>query len=198
MRRSQQDRSSTTKAALTAAARELFAARGYQAVPADEIVRAAGVTRGALYHHYADKQGLFRSVVAQLEAELTAELRAVMDAAPDAVTGMFALLTAFFDACGRPENRQISLIDAPAVLGWREWRAIEAEHGLGLLVDVLTVAVEAGLLAPQPVEVLARMLLGAVIEAVLLIADADDPVRARAEAEQALGAWFAGLVNQAR
>ena len=76
MRRTQQDRSAGTKAALVAAARELFAARGYQAVPADEITRAAGVTRGALYHHYADKQGLFRAVVEELERELTEEVQA--------------------------------------------------------------------------------------------------------------------------
>src|SRR5439155_15172910 len=95
VRRTQQDRSSSTRAALVTAARELFATRGYQAVPADEIVRAAGVTRGALYHHYADKQELFRAVVEDLEREITAEVAAVLESAPDLVTGMGTALQVF-------------------------------------------------------------------------------------------------------
>ncbi|WP_158881444.1 TetR/AcrR family transcriptional regulator [Amycolatopsis anabasis] len=194
MRRTQSDRSSTTKSALLAAARELFAERGYSAVPADEIVRAAGVTRGALYHHYADKQALFRDVVEQVERELTATVRAALDGAPDFATGMVIALGAFLDECGRPEIRQIALIDAPAVLGWQVWREIEAEHGLGLLAEVFDRAIEAGLVTPQPVGVLARLVLSAVIEAALLISSAEDPARARAEAEQALGTWLGALV----
>ena len=116
MRRTQEDRSATTKSALVSAARELFAARGYAAVPADEIVRAAGVTRGALYHHYADKQGLFRAVFEEVERELTNEVAAAMAGAPDFGTGMLVALGAFLDACGRAEVRRISLTDAPAVL----------------------------------------------------------------------------------
>ncbi|HEY3480113.1 MAG TPA: helix-turn-helix domain-containing protein, partial [Streptomyces sp.] len=103
MRRTQQDRSAGTKAALVAAARELFATRGYQAVPADEITRAAGVTRGALYHHYADKQGLFRAVVEEVERELTEEIEAAFAGAADPLTGMALGLGVFLDACLREE-----------------------------------------------------------------------------------------------
>ncbi|SDD35941.1 TetR/AcrR family transcriptional regulator [Actinokineospora iranica] len=195
MRRSQQDRSRGTKAALTAAARALFAARGYDAVPADEIVRAAGVTRGALYHHYADKKALFRDVVVGLEAEITAEIRTAMTSAPDLPTGIAAALTAFLDACARPEVRQVSLLDAPRVLGWSDWRAIEAEFGLALLIEAFTLATDAGLVRPQPVGVLSRLILSALTEAALLIADADDPAQIRAQAEQALGTWIAGLIG---
>ncbi|GAA4545919.1 TetR/AcrR family transcriptional regulator [Amycolatopsis samaneae] len=194
MRRSQHDRSSSTRSALTTAARALFAARGYHAVPADEIVRAAGVTRGALYHHYADKQALFRDVVVEIETEFTAEIDAVLGDAPDLATGMVGALGAFLDICARPEIRQVVLTDAPAVLGWNEWRAIEAEHGLGTLVDMLTRAVDEGLIAPQPVDVLARLVLSALIEAALVIASAEDPASTRAEAEHALGLWFAGIL----
>ncbi|HEY7597715.1 MAG TPA: TetR/AcrR family transcriptional regulator [Actinophytocola sp.] len=196
MRRTQQERSSSTKADLVAAARELFAARGYQAVPADEIVRAAGVTRGALYHHYADKQGLFRAVVEDLEREITADVDAAFSAAPDPAGGMAAALEVFLDACMRDDVRQISLTDAPAVLGWANWREIEAEHGLGLLVDVLARGIEAGQLTPQPVRALAQLVLAAVMEAARMIADADDPAAARADAQQVLGTWFAALVRR--
>ncbi|SDY61609.1 DNA-binding transcriptional regulator, AcrR family [Amycolatopsis xylanica] len=176
-----------------AAARELFATRGYAAVPADEIVRAAGVTRGALYHHYGDKQGLFRAVFEEVEREVTAEVDAAMAGAPDLASGMVIALGAFLDACGREEVRRISLTDAPAVLGWTEWRAIEAEHGLGLVTEVLSGAVEAGSLPPLPVDVLAQLVLSAVTEAALLIANAEDPVATRAASELALMAWFRGL-----
>jgi AcrR family transcriptional regulator len=195
VRRTQRDRSTSTRADLVAAARELFAARGYQAVPADEIVRAAGLTRGALYHHYADKQGLFRAVVEELEREITSDVGAAFDRAADPVSGMAAALEVFLDACLRDDVRQISLTDAPAVLGWATWREIEAEHGLGLLVDVLTRGVEAGHITPQPVRVLAQLALAAVMEAARLIAEADDPAAARADAQQVLGTWFAALVR---
>ena len=196
MRRTQRDRSNSTKADLVAAARELFAARGYQAVPADEIVRAAGVTRGALYHHYADKQGLFRAVVEELEREITADVEAAFARAPDPATGMVAALEVFLDACMREDVRQISLTDAPAVLGWATWREIEAEHGLGLLVEVLTRGIEDGRITPQPVNALAQLVLAAVMEAARMIAEAGDPAAARRDAQQVLGTWFAALVRQ--
>ena len=195
MRRSQQDRSNTTKADLVAAARSLFAARGYQDVPADEIVRAAGVTRGALYHHYADKQGLFRAVVEELEREITAEIDAAFARATDPRSGMAAALNVFLDMCLRDEVRRISMTDAPAVLGWTTWREIQAEHGLGQLVDVLTRAVEDGLITPQPVRALAQLAQAAVMEAAHMIAEAEDPVAARADAQQVLGGWFASLMR---
>ncbi|MFD8498236.1 TetR/AcrR family transcriptional regulator [Amycolatopsis sp. NPDC059657] len=195
MRRTQEDRSNSTKAALVSAARELFATRGYAAVPADEIVRAAGVTRGALYHHYGDKQALFRAVFEEVEREVTAEVEAAMAGARDLASGMVIALGAFLDACGREEVRRISLTDAPAVLGWTEWRAIEAEHGLGLVAEVLSGAVKAGALPPLPVDVLAQLVLSAVTEAALLIANAEDPVATRAASEVALMSWFKGLAT---
>lgn len=178
-----------------AAARELFTARGYAAVPADDIVRAAGVTRGALYHHYADKQGLFRAVVEEIEREITAEIDAVLQAAPDPVSGMAEALRAFLDACLRDEVRQISLTDAPAVLGWATLREIEAEHGLGMLVGVLEKGMAEGQLKPQPLRTLAQLVLSAVTEAVRMIADAEDPDLARSEVEQVLATWLAALLR---
>jgi AcrR family transcriptional regulator len=195
MRRTQEDRSATTKAELMAAARELFSTRGYAAVPADEIVRAAGVTRGALYHHYGDKQGLFRAVFEEVERELTDEVEAAMAGAADPGAAMLIALVAFLDACGRAEVRQISLTDAPAVLGWAGWRELEARYGLGLIRRALHRAIDEGVLTPQPVDVLAQLVLSAVIEAALLIANAEDPVAARTKCEQALGTWLAGLVQ---
>jgi AcrR family transcriptional regulator len=195
VRRTQEDRSNSTRADLVAAARRLFATRGYHAVPTDEIVRTAGVTRGALYHHYTDKQDLLRAVVEELERELTAEVSAALLTAPDPMTGMADGLTVFLDACLRDEVRQISLTDAPAVLGWAVWREIEARHGLGLLEETLAKAMADGLITPQPARALAQLVLAMVMEAARMIGEADDAEVARGEVRQVLGTWFAALVR---
>jgi AcrR family transcriptional regulator len=193
-RRTQQDRSSSTRSALETAARTLFAERGYADVSTDEIVRAAGVTRGALYHHYADKKGLFEAVFRQLEREITNDVAAATADTEDVVGGLLLAFGAFLDLCMRPEVRRIGLTDAPAVLGWARWREIESEHGLGLVVDGLNQAVDAGILKPVPVMTLARLMLSSMIEAALVIANADDPAAARAECEQSIGLWLASLI----
>lgn len=195
-RRSQQERSRVTRAALVATARGLFAERGYAQVPAEEIVAAAGVTRGALYHHFADKQQLLRAVFEELEGEVSAEIAAAIAATPDRPTGMVVGLGRFLDVCQRPEVAQIALTDAPAVLGWQTWREIEARHGLGVITEGLEAAARDGLLVPAPVPVLAQLVLSAVIEAALLITHAADPKAARADAEQALLTLLSGMVRQ--
>lgn len=193
MARTQQDRSKATKGALIAAARPLFAERGYAQVSADEIVVVAGLTRGALHHHFKDKHGLFRAVFEEVEREVTAEVEAKVAAAPDVATGMAVALGSFLDACRRPEVLRISLLDAPTVLGWETWRAIEAEHGLGLITSLLEQGTAAGVLIEQPSAVVARFVLSAVIEAALMIAHAADAEAARALAEESLAALLTGL-----
>jgi AcrR family transcriptional regulator len=180
---------------LVGTARRLFAERGYQRVPADEIAAEAGLTRGALYHHYADKQALFQAVFETLEREITDEIGAAARESGDGWAGVTAAVAKFLDICQRPEVVQIALTDAPAVLGWQKWRAIEAAHGLGLITAQLEGLAAAGLLVQAPVPVLAQLALSAVVEAALLIANADDPDAARAEAGEALLAMFAGLVR---
>lgn len=174
---------------ITAAA-GLFAERGYAGVSADDIVSAAGLTRGALHHHFGDKAGLFRAVFEQLEARLSAELRAALEATEDTLSGMAAALGAFLDICQRAEVLRIALTDAPTVLGWETWRAIEAEHGLGLITDLIERAVAEGAVIAQPPEVLAQLILGVTTEAALMIANGTD----RAAVEPALLAMLAGLL----
>ncbi|MQA63645.1 MAG: TetR family transcriptional regulator [Actinophytocola sp.] len=195
-RRSQADRSRSTRATLVETARALFAERGYANVPADEIVSAAGVTRGALYHHFADKKALFLAVFEDLEAELNAEFKAAAEAAPDQWAGAVTALSRFLDACQRPEVVRIALTDAPAVLGWQGWREVESRHGLGLITEQLDAAIEAGLIVEAPVPALAQVVLSAVIEAALMIAHAEDQALARTEAEQALLVLLSGLLKR--
>jgi AcrR family transcriptional regulator len=189
------ERSEATRAALVAAARPLFAQRGYADVGTEEIVRAAGVTRGALYHQYADKRELFAAVFEQVEAELT---RRVGQAAGAAATeGPRAELrigtAAWLDACAEPELRRILLLDGPSVLGHERWREIGLRYGLGLVEAVLQAAIDAGELEPQPVRPLAHVLIGAVDEAALYVATAEDPDAARAEVGEVLERLMASL-----
>ncbi|WP_024800765.1 TetR/AcrR family transcriptional regulator [Nocardia sp. BMG51109] len=198
-RRSQEDRSRTTRAALEDAGRRLFAERGYAGVSAEEIVSAAGVTRGALHHHYGDKRGLFLAVLERLEADNTAEVARAIAELPDPADLLAAMavgLRSFLDISGRPETVRIVMADGPAVLGWEGWREMEARHGLGLITDQLHRAVDAGLAAPAPVPVLSQLILSAITEAGMIVAHADDPDTARLEAEQCLLLLISGILRQ--
>jgi AcrR family transcriptional regulator len=186
-RRTQAERSEATRASLIAAARRLFTARGYDAVGAEEIVRAAGVTRGALYHHFGGKSGLLDAAYEQLEAESTARVARIVLGSDlhSPLEAMAAGIEAFLDECAEPELRQIALHDAPAVLGWDRWREIGAANGLGLIEASLAAAIEAGEIRDLPVKPMAHLLLGALDEAAMLVARSEEPAR-RAEVTSVL------------
>jgi len=175
------EQSATTRAALIGAARTLFAQRGYSGVPAEEIVRAAGVTRGALYHHFGGKEDLFRAVFEAVEGELTKRIASEAMTGADPFAAMRAGAQAFLDSCLDPEVQRITLLDAPAVLGWQQWRELGQRYGLGLIRASLEAAMDAGQIARQPVTPLAHLHMGALDEAALLIAQADDVPAARRE-----------------
>ena len=189
------EQSGATRATLVAAARELFAERGYAGVGTEEIVRRARVTRGALYHHFEDKKDLFRAVHEELEAELAHTIGAQL-AAGDLTSALDLLRTGvrtFLDACTDRAVARIVLVDAPSVLGWREWREIDERHGLGLVTAGLQGAMETGEIERQPVKPLAHLLLGAMGEAGMLIANSEDPDATREEVEPALLTLLEGL-----
>jgi AcrR family transcriptional regulator len=194
---SQAERSQATRGRLAAAARILFAERGYAAVGTEEIVKRAKVTRGALYHHFAGKRELLRAVHEQLEGELAAQIGARIADEAEAGTGAREVLElgarAFLDACERPEIARITLVEAPAVLGWSEWREIDERYGLGLVSGALELGMEQGVIRRQPTRPLAHLLLGAMGEAGMMIANAEDPAAARREVEPALLGLLDGL-----
>jgi AcrR family transcriptional regulator len=188
-----EEQAAATRAELLRVARELFAARGYAAVGTEEIVRAAHVTRGALYHHFADKRDLFRAVHNQLAEELLAQIVAQTAGSADAWEALTSGMHAFLDICEDPAVIRISHLDAPAVLGWAEWREVDARHWLGVLTMALGEAMEEGLVRRRDAEPLAHMLMGAMVEASMMIANAADPAAARAEVEGPLLALLEGL-----
>ena len=182
-----------TRDALVQAALELFTKRGYAGVGTEEIVTRAKVTRGALYHHFADKRDLFRAVFERVEAALMERIGARMEATDDPWELMLAGMRSFLDACEEPAVKQIALTDAPSVLGWQEWREIDNRHGLGLTRAALQGAVDAGVLRPIAVEPMAHLFVAALSEAAFVTAYADQPRKARAEVEQALIQLIEGL-----
>jgi AcrR family transcriptional regulator len=188
-------RSRATREKLLTAARALFAARGYADVGTEEIVRAAGVTRGALYHQFRDKEQLFEAVFEAVEAETTQRIAELaLTGAADPVAALRAGARAFLEVCSEPEIERIALLDAPAVLGWERWRAIGFKHGLGLVVAVLDAGVEAGAIAPQPTTPLAHVMLGALDEGALYVTRAADREAARYEVLGAIDRLIDGLV----
>ena len=182
------ERSQATRAGMIVAARGLFAERGYAAVGTEEIVRAAGVTRGALYHHFAGKLGLFEAVYEDVESELVQAIAARVDRPENTPLEVLrAGSQAFLDACqDDPALQRIALVDAPSVLGWERWREIGMSYGLGLVRGTVQAAIDAGQIPAQPAEALAHLLLAAIDEGAMLIARAEDAGEMRAQVGESI------------
>ena len=179
-RRSQAERSAATRQALLGAGRALFTERGFAGAGQEEIVERAGVTRGALSHHFGTKQGLFLAVVEDVQADLAGRIGRAALEGRDPMEQLRLGCLAFLDAAMDASVGRIVLLDGPAVLGWQTWREIDAVHGLGLVTEALEHVMGAGLIEQQPVAPLAHLLLAALNEAAMLVANDEDPVAARA------------------
>jgi AcrR family transcriptional regulator len=167
MRRSQEERREATTEALLSAGRRLFGARGYGGVSSAALAAAAGLTTGAMYHHFEDKAALFRSVFESVEAELALAVRQAAAGPGDPLVRLEKGALAFLDAAREPQVRRIVLIDGPSVLGWERWRFIDEKHHLRPLKAALIVAMRAGLVERRDPDPLARLLMGALTEAAL-------------------------------
>jgi AcrR family transcriptional regulator len=177
----QSERREKTRAAIAKAAKRIFGERGFAATTMDDIAAGARVAKGAVYHHFPTKEALFEAVFEQVSRELVTDLDRVSRAEKDALAAMAAGTEAYFSACARGATGQIILRDGPAVLGWERWRDIDAKHFGGKFPRALTAAMDAGLIARQPVEPLARLLLGAVTEAAVACSADQDIGKAGAD-----------------
>lgn len=192
-RRTQTARTEATRAALIAAGRELFGAHGYAGTPTADIVEAAGVTRGALYHHFDGKEGLFEAVYDAVEAEATERIAAAALAEEDPYEGLLVGVDAFLDHCVLdPAVRRIALVEAPTVLGWDRWCELGDAYALGLTRVALQAAIDAGKLRPVPVDTLSHLLVGALREAGLVLSRSDDPDATRPVLRDLLAGLLAG------
>ncbi len=188
-RRTQAERSASTRTAVIRAGRELFGRHGYGAVSTIAVAEAAGVSRGALYHQFSEKRDLFEAVFEDLERDLVEVIGTAVAAAraPDPIASLIVGCLAWLEASTAPDVRRIALLDAPAVLGWSRWREIELRHTIGLVENALAGAMAAGRVRRQPVRPLALILVGALDEAAQFLAATDAPAdttAARAVVEQ--------------
>ncbi|WUH99579.1 TetR/AcrR family transcriptional regulator [Spirillospora sp. NBC_00431] len=170
----------STRTALLDTGRRFFTERGYTAVSAEEIVRAAGLTRGALYHHFAGKRGLFEAVFEDLEARAAARITAAMPPAAAPWDQAAGGIRAFLEICSDPDYREIVLLQGPIALGWQRWRELDQRHLGTILTDRLTALL--GDSGPHPLALTAAAFYGALTELALSIADAEDPPQARDQA----------------
>jgi AcrR family transcriptional regulator len=192
--RSQAERSAATIGAIERAARKLFAARGFEATSIDDIAARAGIAKGAVYHHFASKQEIFARVLDRVQGELAAlpvpaasrRLTNPLDLIADAVLR-------YLLAASEPDVKRILLIDGPAVVGWQTWREIDAKYfGAGTRLAIAHVLGERA--SEREVDALAHLVLGAVMEAALVCASADDSRRAAREVTSGLRRLLEGLI----
>jgi AcrR family transcriptional regulator len=171
----QAERSEASRKAIVAAAVSLFGEKGFAATSIDAVAAAAGLAKGAVYHHFATKQALFDAVLQQASAALAVEIAAKVAESPDVLLMLARGTQAYFDACARPPYGQIILKDGPAVLGWARWRQIDEDHFGRAIPAALGAAMNQGLIAQAPIGPLSRLLMGAVTEAAAACAASADP-----------------------
>jgi AcrR family transcriptional regulator len=191
--RTNEQKSAATRAALMAAGRKLFAKRGYADVGTEEIVRTAKVTRGALYHHFEDKKDLFRAVYEEVERDTIVKVAERVAGLTDPWALAIDGSRAFLDVCLDPAFQRIAIFDAPSVLGLSEYREIAERYGGALVEATLTALIDAGEIEPQPVKPLARLLVGALVEGGVTIAEAEDAALTRREVGDAVERIMRGL-----
>jgi AcrR family transcriptional regulator len=164
-----------TRRAIVTAARAAFAQQGFAAASTTAIGAAAGVTRGALYHHFADKTELFRAVFVEIEQELNETVLAAALAESDSLGAFVAGCAAWLDFAVRPDYQRVAVVEAPAVLGAAEWHEIDAGIGLASMEAGLAALARDGVLSRRPSRALAVLLFGALTDAGLALARGDGP-----------------------
>jgi AcrR family transcriptional regulator len=189
----QAERRAATTEAILKAGRRLFGEQGFAATTMDEIAEAARVAKGAVDHPFATKEAVFEAVFDQVSHDLVLEIDRAARTERDVLAAMVAGTQHYFAACAKGATCRIILRDGPAVLGWERWREIDARHFGGKFPRALAAAMDAGLIARQPVEPLARLLLGAVTEAAVACAGRSDVLKAGGEYSRAFKSLLEAL-----
>jgi len=189
----QAERRAATTEAILKAGRRLFGERGFAATTIDDIAESAQVAKGAVYHHFATKEAVFEAVFDVVSRDLVADIDRMVRTEKDVLAAMVAGTQHYFAACAKGPTCQIILRDGPAVLGWERWREIDAQHFGGKFPRALAAAMDAGLIARQPIEPLSRLLLGAVTEAAVACAGRSDVLKAGGEYSRAFKSLLEAL-----
>ena len=184
-----------TRAALIDVATGLFATNGYEATAIPAVLDAAGVSRGALYHHFHSKEALFEAVLQAVEAQATLKVTRAARGATDPLDGLRRGCAAYLAMCRDPVVRRISLIDAPAVVGWERWREIDEQHSFGLIKAAIAAIAADGRVKPELVDVMAHVVLAALLEVALLVARADEGRLAIRRGQEAIDELLTALFD---
>jgi AcrR family transcriptional regulator len=187
------ERGAATRAHLVAVATELFVERGFEKTSVELVLDRAGVSKGSLYHHFANKEALFEAVLDAVEARVA---RTAIDAArgvEDPVEALRAGCRAWLRLAGDPTVRQVVLLDAPAVLGWQRWREIDERHAFGVLKRAVRETPAAD--GAASADILAHVLLASILEIAMLIARSSTPRKALKRGEAALDRLLAGVLQ---
>jgi AcrR family transcriptional regulator len=197
MRSRRVDYTESTRQALVDSALDLFTRRGYAGTSLDAIVKRARVTKGALYHHFSGKQGLFEAAFDKVETAALDRLTAVVDGDGDAWERAMSGIQAYVRVCLEPSYQRIVIHEAPVVMGWERWREAEEHFSYGLVRATVEALVDAGEIEPLPVEVTARVLFGALSAGAETIAGSADPKKAAAEVSRTIVAVMEGMRHRA-
>jgi AcrR family transcriptional regulator len=188
-------RGQATRAHLVEVATRLFAAHGYDGTSIEAVLTEAGVSRGSLYHHFPVKEALFLAVLEEAGARGAERVTEAERGAADPVAELRAGCLAFIRLACDPVVRQIALVDAPAVLGWKRWRELDEQGTLGAIRTAVAYAAEQGRIEPRHVDGFAHIVMAATHEMALKVARADDPAEALAAAETAVAAFLDRLLG---
>jgi AcrR family transcriptional regulator len=190
------DRGRATRERVIRAATELFAANGYDGTSTEAVLQASGVSRGSLYHHFANKEALFMAVLEAMQMRVAEDLAVAAAGLTDAVDVLRTGCIEWVRRAGDPVIRQIMLIDGPAVLGWREFRAFDERLALGAIRGALTEAAEAGRIPPEHVDAFAHIVLATAHEIAMMVAVADDRDEAMRSGEAAVDEFLHRLLDK--
>ncbi len=189
----QAERTEATRGRLIATGRRLFAEKGFAGASTEEILSEASVSRGALYHHFPSKTQLFQAVFEAVEDDLTAQVMSAAATTSDPKRMLERGFDAFLDQCRNPEVQRIVMLDGPTVLGWDTWHALDERYGFGSIKAVLALAAEQGTLPTASVEPMAHLLLGAVMQAGMVVARAENPAAAKRSMTKTFGRIIAAI-----
>jgi AcrR family transcriptional regulator len=184
-----------TRGQLIEVATRLFAEHGYEGTSIEAVLSAAGVSRGALYHHFAGKEALFEAVVSAVSEQVTVELTEAVKGCDDPLDAMRTAAIAWIGLAADPVIQRVVLVDAPSVLGWDRWRAMDDGRTLGTMRAMLQAISDSGRLPAELVGPFSHMILAALDEIVLVIARAPDPTATVAEGRMAVQALLDRLLQ---
>jgi AcrR family transcriptional regulator len=184
-----------TRGQLIEVATSLFADHGYEGTSIDAVLAAAGVSRGALYHHFAGKEALFTAVLEAVSDRVTAEVTEAIRDCTDPVDAVRTGAMAWIDLAGDPVIQRVMLVDAPSVLGWEQWRAMDEGRTVGAMRAMLQAVSDSGRLPGELVVPFSHMILAALDEAAMVVARAPDSGAAAAESRKAVDQFLNRLLQ---